>query len=347
MVIIIGAGLSGLLVGYQLKKAGIQFKIVEARNRLGGRIYTQISTNNTPIDMGATWFGPQHRNLISLIKELKLSIFEQHLDTTAYYQPFSTAPTQSIPIPPQSPSYRIKGGTSSIIDCLASKLSVSEVETNQVVKSIKIKDSKIIVEAKTTFQVSKVILALPPKLWSNTIAFEPALPEKLIGVAKHTHTWMEDSIKVAITFSVPFWKKTGKSGTLFSNSGPITEFYDHSDASNNHHALCGFAHGTFAKLSLEDRRKQIFNQLQLVFGDEVDNYLEYQEVIWSKEKYSTFPSEQELFPHQNQGNPLFNQAYFDGCLFLANTESSPMHGGYMDGAVYAANSVAKKIISGN
>jgi len=40
-VIIIGGGLSGLLVGYRLAQKGIEFKVVEANQRLGGRILSK------------------------------------------------------------------------------------------------------------------------------------------------------------------------------------------------------------------------------------------------------------------------------------------------------------------
>jgi monoamine oxidase len=56
MVIIIGAGLSGLLTAYRLKEEGVPFKILEARDRTGGRIHTLESKNGTPLEMGATWF---------------------------------------------------------------------------------------------------------------------------------------------------------------------------------------------------------------------------------------------------------------------------------------------------
>lgn len=39
-VVIIGAGLAGLTAGYYLTKDGIDVKIYEARNRIGGRVYT-------------------------------------------------------------------------------------------------------------------------------------------------------------------------------------------------------------------------------------------------------------------------------------------------------------------
>ncbi|MBZ9731682.1 FAD-dependent oxidoreductase, partial [Salegentibacter sp. JZCK2] len=41
-VVIIGAGLSGLVAAYRLKKAGVAIKILEARDRAGGRINTVL-----------------------------------------------------------------------------------------------------------------------------------------------------------------------------------------------------------------------------------------------------------------------------------------------------------------
>lgn len=93
MIIIIGAGLSGLLAAYHLKKEGIPFKILEARTRVGGRINTVYGTNNTPVEMGATWFGTQHKNLIALLEELGIKYFEQYMEGTVFFQPFSTSKT--------------------------------------------------------------------------------------------------------------------------------------------------------------------------------------------------------------------------------------------------------------
>ena len=68
MILILGAGLSGLLTGYRLKKAEIPFKILEARNRLGGRIHTVYGNSETPVEMGATWFTQQHEQLKALLE---------------------------------------------------------------------------------------------------------------------------------------------------------------------------------------------------------------------------------------------------------------------------------------
>jgi len=48
-IIILGAGLSGLTIAYLLKKKGYGVCVLEARDRLGGRIYTKLSANNTPV----------------------------------------------------------------------------------------------------------------------------------------------------------------------------------------------------------------------------------------------------------------------------------------------------------
>ena len=74
-VIIIGAGLSGLTTAYELKKAGVSFRILEARDRCGGRILTLYGL--PPVEMGATWFGQKHIHLKALLEELEISSFVQ------------------------------------------------------------------------------------------------------------------------------------------------------------------------------------------------------------------------------------------------------------------------------
>jgi len=55
-VIILGAGLSGLLTATLLKKQGFSVRVLEARTRVGGRIHTAQLALDTAVEMGATWF---------------------------------------------------------------------------------------------------------------------------------------------------------------------------------------------------------------------------------------------------------------------------------------------------
>ncbi|WP_028376201.1 flavin monoamine oxidase family protein [Leeuwenhoekiella sp. MAR_2009_132] len=346
MILIIGAGLSGLLTGYRLQQKEIPFKILEARDRVGGRIHTAFDTAETPVEMGATWFGDQHTYLIALLKELGLSSFEQYMTGTVFFQPFSTSPAQSIQVPSQPPSYRIAGGTSHLIQTLYKKLDENAVLLNQPVNEIQFHFDKVVVKADDVFEADKVVLALPPKLWSKRIQFSPALPDLITHTAQQTQTWMEDSIKVALTFKTPFWEENKLSGTLFSNTGPITEFYDHCDHKRSKYALCGFMNASFKLLDATERQMRVMSQLQNVFGEPVTHFIEYKECIWSRETHTYESSESPLFPHQNNGNPVFQDSFFEDRLLVSGSETATEFPGYMDGAVYAANETVQKLIDG-
>lgn len=345
MILIIGAGLSGLVTAYRLKKEEIPFKILEARSRIGGRINTVLATENTPIEMGATWFNEQHKHLITLLDELEISHFEQFMNDSVFFQRSPTSPTETILIPNQSPSYRISGGSSNLINTLYQKLDANDVILNQVVKEIKWNNNIFHVIAKETFEANQVVLSIPPKLWAKRISFEPSLPENLIKIANQTHTWMEDSIKIALTYHKPFWEQDNIASSLFSNVGPVTEFYDHCDLKREKYALCGFINPYFKKYPEVERRALVLTQITTIFGPKAAFFIDYEECIWSKENFTFEMTEEALYPHQNNGNPIFRKSYFNENLLISSSEASSESPGYMDGAVFAGNTTAEKIIN--
>ncbi len=343
MIIIIGAGLSGLVTAYQLKKQRIQFKILEARNRIGGRINTVSASDETPVEMGATWFNEQHKNLISLLQELNLGYFEQYMNDAVFYQRSQNSPLETIQIPNQSYSFRISGGTSHLIKTLFEKLDSDDIVFNQNVKAIAFENNTFTIIANQTFKADQVVLSLSPKLWSKNIKFKPKLPDNLTKFATETQTWMEDSIKIALTYQTPFWEQDNIPSSLYSNVGLITEFYDHCDHKRDKFALCGFVNSDLKNLSEIERRKLIINQITSVFGPKAAQYNDYFECIWSNEEHTFKSSDSLLFPHQNNGNPIFRTSYFDNKLHISSSEASAEFAGYMDGAVCSGNHVANKI----
>ncbi|MFI5237085.1 MAG: flavin monoamine oxidase family protein [Ignavibacteriales bacterium] len=83
-VVIIGAGISGLSAAYKLMQNGINVKLIEARNRIGGRIFThKFSDENLTCELGAEWVGRSHERLIQLCEDFGLELqnhqFETHL----------------------------------------------------------------------------------------------------------------------------------------------------------------------------------------------------------------------------------------------------------------------------
>lgn len=344
-IVIIGAGLTGLTLGYYLNNEGLNISIIEARERLGGRIQTIHHKDSPPIELGATWVGKQHTEVIKLFKELGIELFKQELGNYAIYEPNSTSPAQVVQLPPNDdPSFRIKGGSDSLINSLATFQQPDSLYTNQQVKSIiKEENHLLITTNKQKFKAKVVVSTLPPHLLINTIKITPDLDHDLISVAQNTHTWMGESIKVALTFKYPFWKEDGTSGTIFSNVGPIPEMYDHSNYENSQFALKGFFNGSYHTVSKRERLELVLSQLEKYYGKVVRDYIHYDETVWKNEPYTSTKYKEQILPHQNNGHPIFKNSYLDNRLHIAGTENSPQFGGYMEGAVRSAQAIHKMI----
>lgn len=79
-VVVIGAGASGLAAGKALKVAGVDFFVLEARDRVGGRTYSHTLNNGVTIDLGGQWVAPTQTRVLSLARELGLHIFPSYDD---------------------------------------------------------------------------------------------------------------------------------------------------------------------------------------------------------------------------------------------------------------------------
>jgi monoamine oxidase len=344
-IIILGAGLSGLLTAYHLQNKGFEIEIIEARGRIGGRIHT-IHSDTVQVEMGATWFNDIHVNFRKLLNELELDYFEQFMQGISYFEPFSAAAVQEIQIPQNSPSYRVSGGTSQLIETLKNKLIEVAIHLNESVSNLNFENSKALITTQNqSFEADYVISTLPQALFTNDIIITPALPQKLSAIAEKTHTWMQDSIKVAFVYAEPFWRNKKYSGTFFSNVGPITEFYDQSNADLDKFALCGFISSGMEMYSQSERLEKLKTQLFKVFGQEALDFTSYHETVWAKEEHTKSSSQIGfMYPHQNNGHPLFRESYCDNRLFFAGTETANQYPGYMEGAVIAAENTANVIL---
>ncbi|MDP9034743.1 MAG: FAD-dependent oxidoreductase [Myxococcota bacterium] len=63
--VVIGAGAAGLAAARRLAKAGARVIVLEARERIGGRVWTDRSWPGNPVDMGASWIHGVTRNPIA------------------------------------------------------------------------------------------------------------------------------------------------------------------------------------------------------------------------------------------------------------------------------------------
>lgn len=342
-IIIIGGGFSGLLAAHLLKRQGLKYSILEARNRLGGRICTLRKNDEPPIEMGATWLGKKHHHLVELLEDLDIEIRQQHMGDKAYYEPMSISPPQLVDLPPnEEPSYRIEGGTDNIINTLVEKLDPSQIHLDEAVQSIRKIDEKLEIQTESeSFKADFAISTLPPKLLVESVNFSPALPDDLVHIASQTHTWMAESIKVALVFDEPFWREPNSSGTIFSNVGPVNEMYDHS--SDGHYALKGFMDNAYHSVSRDQRKQLVIGQLRRFYGDKIDEFTAYRELVWQNESYSYRNYETSVVPHQHNGHEMFRKKYLDDRLLISGSETATEFPGYMDGAVESAQRTVEQL----
>jgi monoamine oxidase len=73
-VVIVGAGFAGLACGYELTAAGFDVTIVEARNRVGGRVFSRadIALNGGVVEFGAELIGANHPHWVAYAKKFVL-----------------------------------------------------------------------------------------------------------------------------------------------------------------------------------------------------------------------------------------------------------------------------------
>ncbi|MFT5847747.1 MAG: monoamine oxidase [Psychroserpens sp.] len=346
-ILIIGAGLTGLTLAYYLKQLNVSVTIVEARSRLGGRVYTKENTNQAPIELGATWLVNEHSELLGLLKTLNLEVFEQFYGTTAIYEPSKAHPPQLVNSPNNNQtSYRIKNGTQTIINALSTQLEENQIITDCAISSIKRYHDFISATSEAyEFKCKHIISTLPPYLFDKTITIEPELPREIKEIMQNTHTWMQDSIKVGFTFEAPFWKGERTSGTIYSTVSVLQEFYDHSSSDNTSHALVGFMNKEFHSHTKEERQELALEQLEQYYGNQVRRFLSYEELDWRNERFTTASHDGFLMSQQNNGHPLFQNSFLNNSLFVAGTETSPYASGKMEGAIRSARHIFKHIES--
>ena len=77
-VIVVGAGLAGLRAAERLREGGASVRVLEARDRVGGRTVSQ-DIGGVRFDLGAQWTGPGQERVAALIKRLGLHTHPQHV----------------------------------------------------------------------------------------------------------------------------------------------------------------------------------------------------------------------------------------------------------------------------
>src|SRR5215210_1629183 len=79
-VIVVGAGLAGLTAAFELSRRGVAATVVEARNRVGGRVWSRRLDNGAIVEMGAEWIMPGDDALRELCRSLSIVLSDAGVD---------------------------------------------------------------------------------------------------------------------------------------------------------------------------------------------------------------------------------------------------------------------------
>ncbi|MFC0448455.1 flavin monoamine oxidase family protein [Rhodococcus jostii] len=80
---VVGAGFAGLTAALRVKQAGQSVALLEARDRIGGRTFTEVRDDGSWIDRGGAWVGPGQDRIYALMDEFGVKTYKQYTDGEA------------------------------------------------------------------------------------------------------------------------------------------------------------------------------------------------------------------------------------------------------------------------
>ncbi len=350
-VVIAGGGLSGLYLAYRLQQAGRAALVLEARDRLGGRIHAAPAF--AELDLGPAWFWPAFQTRISaLLDELNVGRFSQYIQGDVLYEDGQSAQVQRFAGPaPDQGAMRISGGGRRLIDALAETLPAPRLRLKQTVQRVVQREEFVEVMSATgeTCRAPQLVLAMPPRLLARDLRFEPALPAGLQQALMDTRTWMAGHAKVLAVYDQPFWRERNLSGHVFSRRGPLMEIHDASAAAGGPYALFGFvgypAEGR-RRLGEAGLMQAVQQQLERLFGGVAGSPLALILKDWADDPFTaTVDDQQAVASHPRYGLPQEASRLWDGRVHFVGTEAAPEQGGYLEGALEAVELALPHILS--
>ncbi|HEX8973693.1 flavin monoamine oxidase family protein [Oryzihumus sp.] len=77
-VVVVGAGISGLVAARELRRAGRTVQVLEARDRVGGRVLNHPLSGGQVIESGGAFVGPTQDHVLALLEELGIATFKEY-----------------------------------------------------------------------------------------------------------------------------------------------------------------------------------------------------------------------------------------------------------------------------
>jgi monoamine oxidase len=347
-VAIVGGGLAGLHAARLLHRAGIDFALFEARDRIGGRILTVDDAGQPSedgFDLGPSWFWPRMQPAMgALVAELGLAAFAQNSDGDAIFERMSREAPQRYRGIADQQSMRLVGGAAALARALARDLPQDRLTLGARVTAMALAGGGVeltILRADGAAQklaAQKAIAATPPRLLEATVAFTPGHKPATTRLWRDTATWMAPHAKFFALYARAFWREAGLSGAAQSMVGPMVEMHDATTASGRA-ALFGFlgiGADQRAAVGREALVRACLAQLARIFGSEA---LEPRATLlqdWAADPLTATAADKAAAGHPIPGDAPWVAGPWRERLALAGSETSASEPGYLAGAVVAS-----------
>ena len=223
-VIIVGAGMAGLVAAYELKKVGHRVTVLEARDRIGGRVLTVRSpfSDGHHAEAGAARIPPDHNLTLGYADHFGLTLDPFYPQSGSYVD--LTDGTRSV-IPtsdflegrpwPGSVKHKeyvkIRGGTDLLPKSFAESLT-DDITFSKPVESIEQTSDGVTVTVvgEAQYTCDRVLCTVPlPVL--NRIEFMPSLSAEKIDAMSGGYNYAA-STRVFLQFRERFWENEGLNG---------------------------------------------------------------------------------------------------------------------------------------
>lgn len=337
--LIIGAGLSGLRLASRLAERGRDFLAVEARDRVGGRILTAAHAGGA-FDLGPAWFWPGQPRIFDLTAELGLTAFEQYAEGDLVFEDPTGLAQRGRGFASMQGAYRLEHGLGALTDALAQTIPEARLRLSEPVLALAKTEegATATLGSGERIRAQRIVVALPPRVAAE-IAFSPLPPEPVRAAMTAVPTWMAGQAKAIAVYPRPFWREAGFSGDAMSQRGPMVEIHDASQPRNGPYALFGFIGAPpEARQDVETLKRSVIAQLVRLFGAEAAEPEALLIKDWASDPYTATELDREpMRHHPRYGMPRALSAVWDGALLFSGTEVAPEFGGFIEGALEAAD----------